>query len=590
MFNWLKNTFSSSRKSISRLADGKTSLDSSSSGLPSAQSLTYKIRGDECLNNDDWNGAAKFYLQAVITDAQYAEAHINLGFVLAEQRQFETAKYHLQQALTLNPQLFDARYVLASICEQAGEIDNAIDHLKIAVVMKPDFAEAFSFLARLYRDQGNANESVNCYRKALEIDPTRHATHTGFLFSLQYSEICNQAEIFAEHLKFSEKFETPLKHSWHDHPNELNPNRRLKVGYVSSDFRAHSVALFMLPIFENHDKNHFEIFCYYSDSFRDGITQQISLLADHFVFCESMSDGHLADRIRSDGIDVLVDLNGHTGRTRLLTFARKPAPIQASYLGYVDTTGLSSMDYRLTNIDADPPGNERFYSEKLYRFTDGLWWCYRPAANLPNVTPLPAMSNGFVTFVSANNIAKISQANIAAWANILHALPNSRLMLMAVNGVPAQHAMEEKFSTLGVDGSRLVFHGRMPLEKYRELLIQADIALDTFPFNGGTTSCETLSLGLPLISMYGASFVSRMGYALLKDLNLSDLAVVDTDEYVNVAVELAKDIDRLSVLRQGMRARIAASTISDEIKFTRNLETAYRGMWQAYIEERSDEH
>jgi predicted O-linked N-acetylglucosamine transferase (SPINDLY family) len=294
------------------------------------------------------------------------------------------------------------------------------------------------------------------------------------------------------------------------------------------------------------------------------------------------SDQQLARRIRDDGIDILVDLAGHTAGNRLLTFARKPAPVQATYLGYVATTGLAAMDYRLTHGDADPPGNDAFYSEKLVRLPNILY-CYRPPqADETDVSSTPILTNGYVTFGSMNNFAKVSSETITLWADILRAVPDSRLVISSVSEGASRLSIYALFASHGIEQHRLDLHGRLTFAEFRTLHGEIDIALDSFPFNGGTTTCETLWQGVPVVTLIGKTFVSRVGYMLLKAMALDDLAAADKHQYVDIAVTLARDVERLKSLRSGMRNRFNASPLRDEVTFTRDMEAAFREMWRTY--------
>lgn len=546
-------------------------------------SIELKNKGDAYLDQDDLINAAGCYQQAVAINSLYAAAHSNLGFVFAEQKQYAMAKKHLQQAVLLNPKSFNSYYILGTVAHQLGQLDQAIEQFKQAVEIKPNFAEGWDYLGTLLRIRGAAEESVDCHRNALLHNPSLDVVHSNLLLTLQYRSKLTQSEMYQEHVQFAENFEKPLLKLRRPHTNEISNERRLKIGYVSADFKRHSVALFMLPVLAHHDKKKFEIYCYFNSATGDETTDQFTKIADHFISCVHLSDDELNERVRSDGIDILVDLSGHTAGNRLLTFARKPAPIQVTYLGDTDTSGLDAMDYRLTNSDADPAENDLYYSEKLYRFEDRVWWCFRPAPNLPAVTSLPARSNGFVTFVSTNHVAKISLLMIAAWAAILRETPTAKLVLMGIPEGLGQQTIQANFLEYGVDNHRLIFHGFMSLDHYRNILIKTDISLDTFPFNGGTTTCETLYLGLPVVTMIGQSFVSRMGFSLLKEIGLPELVATNYEEYTQVAIELARDIDRLAALRSEMRDRIKRSSLSDESGFVTSLECAYRDMWDKYI-------
>lgn len=541
-----------------------------------------KKQGDAYLDRGDLSNAAACYRQAIATNPDNDAAHNNLGLILTHHRQYDDAIVHFKRSISLNNKALNSFFMLGIIAHQLGKIDEAFTYFSQAISIQPDFPEALDRLGRLYREQGNLAASVDCYRKAISIDPTMPDMYSHLLMTLQFEGSLSQAELFAEHLRYAAQFEVPMTQR-RGHANDRNPDRRLKVGYVSPDFRQHSVALFMLPVLASHDRQRFEIICYHVHPEEDAVTAEIASIAEHFVRCSGLDDDALEERIRADGIDILVDLAGHTMYNRLPVFARKPAPIAVSYLGYVDTTGLTAIDYRLTHADADPPENDRYYTEKLYRFSNHLWWTYRPASNLPEITPLPALKNGFVTFSSNNHVSKISMSMLDVWADLLQAVPDSRLVLMGVSSDVAKKSFEGRFASHGIDCTRLTFHSVMPLNEYREVLLRTDISLDSFPFNGGTTTCETLWLGLPLVTKAGQSFVSRMGYAILKEVGLSELVAGSNVEYLKIAAELAGDLDRLSALRAGMRDRMRKSSLSDERRFTKGLEIAYRDIWNNYL-------
>jgi len=582
MFNWLIKRFSESSAPPAATTASNAANSSEKTEKTQVIAQTFRLKAHGFFDVQDWHNASQYYQKAMSYEPGLAADHYNLGYTLWELKQFDPAKSELIEALRLNATLDDAYYILGDIERNLENIDAAIQYFEKAVAIKQDFEEALSLLGALYTQQGNIEKAVECYEKAASINPQSENLYSNLLLSLQYQTSLTRAELFAKHQRFSDIFEAPFNQAHHSKFTPLS-NKKLKVGYVSADFRKHSVALFMIPVLANHNKVKFETFCYYNHHDADEITQQIAKSSDHFIVCSELSDEELASRIKADQIDILIDLSGHTGGNRLLVFARKPAPIQVSYLGYIDTTGLKAIDYRLTNLDADPVGSDAYYSEKLYRFDQQLWWCYRPANNLPDVTELPALSNGFITFASANNIAKLSAQSISAWAEILNRTPNSKLILIGIPAGIAQQRINELFENDNISKTRLILHGRVNLDQYRSILLNADIALDSFPYNGGTTTCETLSLGLPLIALTGSSFVSRMGYALLKDIGLTELAASNIDEYIDIAVELAQNLGLLSSLRAGMRQRLAQSSLSNESMFTENLEKAYQEMWETYV-------
>jgi predicted O-linked N-acetylglucosamine transferase (SPINDLY family) len=356
----------------------------------------------------------------------------------------------------------------------------------------------------------------------------------------------------------------------------------LKVGYVSPDFYNHAVAYFIEPVLANHDRSQVEIFCYHSRTHDDHVTERLRALADHWIPCRNMSDEQLAAQIRADGIDILVDLAGHTGYNRLLTFARKPAPVQVTYLGHPATSGLTAMDYRLTDIHAEPPGmTEQFNVEQLWRLPE-IFCCYRAQDNSPGVIDHPPLEdNGYVTFGCFNNFSKVTDPVLALWARVLDKVPASRLMLeiRSVDDPAFRAQIESRCARLGFPLERLVL---VPRKKENQYILynRIDIALDPFPCNGGTTSLDTVWMGVPFVTLAGKHFSSRMGVTVLTNAGLPELIAYSEDEYVDIASALALDIDRLKTVRAGLRERVKASPLMDAARFTSHLEQAYRGMWQ----------
>jgi predicted O-linked N-acetylglucosamine transferase (SPINDLY family) len=314
----------------------------------------------------------------------------------------------------------------------------------------------------------------------------------------------------------------------------------------------------------------------------DDATRRIRATVDQWREVRLKSDEELADIVRADAIDILVDLTGHIAGNRLLVFARKPAPVQVTYIGYQNTTGMSAMDYRLTDERADPPGEtDLFYTEKLVRLS-GSYFCYRPADEAAAVTPLPALATGRVTFGSFNNFTKVSAPAIAAWLEILARVPHSRLVVLANTGGYVERNLAELAERRGIDPARIEVFDKQPRERYYRLVQQADIALDPFPFNGHTTTCDAIWLGVPVVILLGRMYASRFGSSVLANVGLEEWIARSVDEYIAVAVRMAGDVERLAELRAGLRARMAASRLLDFQGFTRRVETAYREMWRAW--------
>jgi protein O-GlcNAc transferase len=354
------------------------------------------------------------------------------------------------------------------------------------------------------------------------------------------------------------------------------------VGYLSPEFRANVVGHYMQPILENHDRAQFEVHAYFTGRAPDGVTERIASLVDHFHDVGALSDEDLVARIRSHQIDILVDLCGHGPGGRILAFARRPAPVQVNYLDYSATTGLSSIDYRLTTEYCDPSGvAEPYYSEQLYRLKD-TFWTYNPSLRLP-LTELPMKSSGGPTFGSFNLYYRITSEVLDLWMRVLHAVPRSRLLIVGVPGGSAHAALLERLDRAAIARERVAVHGVVPYQKYNELMGEVDIALAPFPYNGATTVMDCLWNGLPVVAKAGAeTFTTRLGCSVLASMDLAELIGADDEDYIRIAAELAADTPRLAELRATMRQRLERSPMRDFPGFTRELESAYRAMWKRW--------
>lgn len=559
--------------------------------------------------------AVDSYRHALAINPDYAEAHANLGSVLKEQGRLDEAVASCQQALRIQPHLAEAHYNLGiarqakgllggaiesyqqvlgikpdylaahfnlGIAYQAlGRLDEAAASCQQALRLKPDYAEAYNNLGVARQAQGRLDEAAASFRQALLIRPDYTEAHSGLLMLMQYMPTLAPGEIFDEHRRYAEQHEASLKKHWQAHHNNRELGRRLKVGYVSGDFRNHAVSYFFEPVLANHDKSQVEVFCYYNFTQHDAHTGRIAANADHWLVCAGMGDAELAERIRADGIDILVDLSGHTAYNRLPVFARKPAPVQVTWMGYAGTTGLSAMDYRITDAYMDPPGlTERFHSESLLRLPD-TGAPYQPEQGCPEVNPLPALSSGGLVFASLNNPIKINQSVVNLWSKILAALPSARLMLGNVTEGEVEQRLVGMFGNAGVGADRLILKPRMSIVDYLALHHQIDIALDPFPYNGGTTSIHALWMGVPVISMAGENMVSRVGVAMLSRIGMNEFVTLNEGEYLHRAIQLAQDLPGLNRIRQALRARMRGEKCAP-LNITRQLEVAYREIWQKW--------
>lgn len=524
--------------------------------------------------------AMNAYRQALKLRPGYIEACHNLGRLFHERGWLDDAEACFRKILAIDPKYIEVYHDLCALLNQRGNLDEALGYCQKALAMRPDPA-AYNSLGNALRALGKVDDAFSAYGRALEIDPDLHEVFSNWLHVTQSGTLLTPDESLAAHRAYADRFEMPFRSNRPSHDNSRASDRRLKIGYLSADFRNHPVAYFIEPILASHDKTNIETHCYYNGSQHDAHTDRLIEHADAWVACKAMTDEELAAKIRADGIDVLVDLSGHTSGHRLLVFARKPAPVQVTYLGYATTTGLGAIDYRLTHELADPTGTDRHYSETLYRLPSALW-CYRPQAGMPEVTSAPVLKNGFVTFGSMNSLTKVSPGTVAAWAEILRALPDARLIMVTVPDGSGREIIKSRFADEGIGPERLVLHGRLSPEQFWALHSEIDIALDPFPYNGGTTTCETLWLGVPVVSLTGNGFVSRLGHTLLNQLGLPELVANSPTDYVAIATRLAQNVPRQKKLRTELRQRMSASPIRDEAGFTRHLEAAYRTMWHRW--------
>lgn len=517
--------------------------------------------------------------QALVCKPDYAEGHSNLANVLIELNRPEDAVASGERAVVLRPDLAGAHYNLGLAYYGGSRLDEAVASYRRAIALKPEYTEALVNLGLAHMQLGQGREALAAFDRALALQPDLAKAHSARLLCLHYLASTTAAESRDAHRRFAERCEAPFKALWRPHANPRDSARRLKVGYVSGDFRRHSVAYFILPVLACHDKRQVEVYAYYNHRQQDDVTDLIRTRVDHWVPCAAWSDAELAERVRADGIDILVDLSGHTQGNRLLAFARRPAPVQVSYLGYAGTTGLDAMDYRLCTMDTDPPGAEAWHSERLYRLPRSLW-CFRPLLD-PGEVADPSRPGGQdgIVFGSMNAFAKVSPEALDVWGEILRNLPDARLLMTSVPEGSVRDGLRQRFAAHGIASARVDLHGRLPYARYREILGRIDIALDPFPYNGTTTTCDTLWRGIPVVSLTGEISVARSGYALLKTAGLEELAAPDREAYVRTAVDLARDGERLRKMSAGLCARFEASPLRDEAGFARELETAYRVIW-----------
>lgn len=461
------------------------------------------------------------------------------------------------------------------------DLDAAVAAYRRALEIDPGCVEAVNNLGVAFKEQGLMDEALDQCERAVEICPTSAAIHSNLVYLLSFHSGYDAPEIARQQRLWNDRHAEPLKHFIQPHKNERDPDRRLRIGYVSPDFRRHVVGQNLFPLLSEHDHEHFEIYCYSSVACPDPFTDVLRAYADVWRNVAARPDEELAEMIRADGIDILVDLSLHMSGHRLLTFARKPAPVQVTYLGYCASTGLEAMDYRLSDPHLDPPETDlSVYAEQTLRLPES-YWCYRSAGPTPDPAPPPCVAAGYITFGCLNNFAKVSPGALDLWAEILAAVPKSR---MIIHSYPGSHleGVRSRFAAAGVDGDRLEFLAKQPWPDYVQTHARIDIALDPFPYGGGITTCDALWMGVPVVTLIGQTAVGRGGKSILSNIGLPEFAARRPRQYVQTAVTLARSPERLSELRKTLRPRMLTSPLMNARRFARNIENAYRQMWRRY--------
>jgi protein O-GlcNAc transferase len=513
---------------------------------------------------------------------------LNLGVASLELHRLDEAVTCFRRAIRLEPARPEAHNILGHALLTQGRCTPARRCLEEALRLRPGYPAAHDNLGRVLKAQGRAAEAIAQHRAALAGSP-RPETHSNLLYSLNFPAGLSRQEIADEHRRWAALHAAPLAALAPPAAPEPGASRRLRLGYVSPDFVHHAVSYFFEPVLASRDAAGFEVFCYSDAPVADEVTQRLRSQADQWRDIAGLSDERVAALIRADRIDILVDLAGHTARNRLLVFARRPAPVQATWLGYPNTTGLPEIDFRVTEAVSDPLGlTEAWHTEELVRL-DGPFSCYAPPAESPPVGPLPALAAGHVTFGCFNNLAKLTPPTVALWAEVLREMPQARLMLKSRGLADLETAagLRDEFAGQGVDPARLELSGaELSVARHLGLYHQVDVALDTFPYNGTTTTCEALWMGVPVVTLAGDAHVSRVGASLLTHLNLPEGIANTPGEYVDRCRSLAGDLPLLAALRAGLRDRMRASPLCDGPGFTRKLEDAFRTMWRKKIDGR----
>jgi predicted O-linked N-acetylglucosamine transferase (SPINDLY family) len=491
-----------------------------------------------------YDEAARCYEAAIELDPGYAEAYNNLGYVLARQDRLADAEALYRKAIDLDPA----------------------------------YAEPHTNYGNLLKDRGELDAAIRCHRRAIELRPDLSALHSNLLLTLHYHPDSSPGDLAREHAAWAGRHVAPLAAARRPHDNDADPDRRLRVGYVSPDFREHPVARFILPLFRERDRRQVEVFAYSDVTKPDTVTDLVREHVDRWRDVAVLDDAQLADAVRADGIDILVDLAAHSGHNRLLAFARKPAPVQITYLAYCSTTGVDAIDYRVTDHFLDPPEEHGHYTETSIHLPR-CYWCYSAPALPDSWRPQTERPAGPPTFGCLNNFAKVTDVTLDLWTRLLRRVPEARLLVYArteAHRGRVRRALREA----GLDESRAAFVGLQSLADYLETYRLIDVALDPHPYGGGTTTCDALWMGVPVVSLVGRTAVSRAGSTLLSNVGLEHLVARTAEQYVELAAELLRDAAGLAALRRQLRERIERSPVMDATRFARDVEAAFRTVWR----------
>jgi predicted O-linked N-acetylglucosamine transferase (SPINDLY family) len=524
---------------------------------------------------------------AILLSPRCAEAFNALGNALKDLGRLDDAIASYKRSIELKPDYAEAFCALANLFEEQGDVDQANVCCERAISLKPDLAEAHNVLGNVLRDRGQLAEAIDCYRRAIDLKPDSTTIHGNLAYATHFHPGYDAREILQENLRWGQRHEQPILAQGHPpHQNDRSTDRRLKIGYVSPDFRRHPAACFILPLLAHHDPRQAEVFCYSSVKRPDAATAQCRELAHVWRDVAGMSDAELAERIRLDQIDVLVDLTLHMAGNRLLTFARKPAPVQVTWLGYPGTTGMSSIDYRLSDPYLDPPGQgDEFYSEKTVRLPH-TFWCYQPPIATPDVNPLPALETGRMTFACFNHFAKVTAPALELWAQTLNAIAGSRMLILSPTGNHRQR-VREVFERAGISPDRIEFISRLAPQEYFRLFHRVDLCLDPIPYPGHTSALDSLWMGVPSITLRGQTAVARGGASILSNLDLAQFIADTPQRYVAIAEETAADLAGLAGLRAQLRQRMLTSPLMNARSFAADMELAYRQMWMIWCGKKS---
>ena len=584
----LNNTYYAAYNSLGSACLSTGKLDEARDAFQ--QAITIRPDFEKALNNlglvnmssGQFEQAIDQFKLAIAADSDYAMAHNNLANAYQALNQHKQAIEHLEKAVSLNPDNAGIINNLGVAYRHEAEYQKALQSYSNALAIDPEYADVFKNMAIAYQDLCRIDDAIDSFKKALSIKPEMHDAWSGLLFCLNYKTDLEETYIYEQHKNWAKSLTTFNQASNITH--RLNPDAgsRLRIGYLSPDFRSHSVAFFIEPVLKNHNQEEFEIFALHDSIIKDAVTQRLIEITEHWLDVGMLGDSDLAELIKHHKFDILIDLAGHTANNRMPMLANRLAPIQINYLGYCNTTGLNTMDYRITDAKADPEEKtEQYHTEKLLRLNNGFL-CYLPPKQSPEIDTLPVEKKHILTLGCFNNASKINSHVISVWSDILKNIPDARIILKArqFKDLELVAHFRSLFSLEDIAPERIEFLSWAEnAYDHLNLYNRVDIAVDTFPYNGTTTTCEALWMGVPVVSLVGKAHRSRVGLSLLSRVDLEKVCAASSEQdYVNKVLQLSEDLEYLSELRSGLRSKVAASTLTDDSGFTSNLEYMYSNL------------
>jgi predicted O-linked N-acetylglucosamine transferase (SPINDLY family) len=531
-----------------------------------------------------WDEALAAYRMAIACEPDSPRARFNLGSLLFELDRFAEAERELLEALRLDSELADAAIVLADIYDTTERAEQAEAQFEQARALRPDHVGTLINYAGFSIMHGHLQRATELMLHAKAIDPLLSAAESHLLWELNFVGQLDPKAIAERHREIGNRIARAVGNPFTHWENAPDPDRTLRVAYLSGDFFAHPVPMFLRPVLQNHDPHVVETFCYSNYRHDNVIARTLREISAHWRNVVDLADHELAHQLRADRIDILVDLSGHTNRNRIPMLALHPAPVQITWLGYLNTTGLAAMDYRICDAHTDPPGaTEHLHTERLIRMPHSQW-CYLPWVDTPTIPVPHANEPDALVFGSFNQFAKISDACLALWSRVLAAVPSASLVILDVRDREVRKSLLRRLERYRIDPARVTLRGRESVPNYFGAIGNVDIALDTIPYNGGTTTLDTLWMGVPVVGLCGDRGIARGSYSILQSLGAHDLIAHDTDEYVAINCRLASFPEWRNQLRATLRYRLRTSPLMNAPQFTADLESAYQTVWAEWCE------